>query len=215
MHDLLSSGSRFMRAMSRTADLILLNLLYLLTCAPIFTIGAANTALYTVCFRFGTDREEGLFRSYFRAFRDNFRQATILWLFFLLFGTAACVNIFLFYSMGGVMHYAFLLFLAALAMVGLLSGYSFPLLSQFDNDLKSTLKNGLIMGIAYLPRSILIVAFNVLPLAVYAVNFYVFLEAGFLWVFLYFSAAAYINCFLLKKVFAPYLPEEKEEEEYA
>lgn len=54
MHTIFSPDSRFMRIMGCVADLILLNLCYLLTCVPVLTIGAASAALYTVCFRFGT-----------------------------------------------------------------------------------------------------------------------------------------------------------------
>ena len=83
-----SLDSKFMQAMSRVADLIILNVIYLVTCLPVVTIGAASTALYTVCFRLGTAREGSLVKGYFRAFRDEFRQATLIWLFLLLFGAA-------------------------------------------------------------------------------------------------------------------------------
>ncbi|MCI6435817.1 MAG: YesL family protein, partial [Clostridiales bacterium] len=65
-----SPDSKFMQAMARIADLVILNLLFLVSCIPLVTIGAASAALYTVCFRFGTDREQGVCRSYFRAFRE-------------------------------------------------------------------------------------------------------------------------------------------------
>ena len=51
-----SLDSKFMQALSRIADLILLNLVFLVTCIPIFTIGAASAALYSVAFRLGTER---------------------------------------------------------------------------------------------------------------------------------------------------------------
>ena len=79
-----SLDSKFMQVMSRVADLIILNVIYLVTCLPVVTIGAASTALYTVCFRLGTAREGSLVKGYFRAFRDEFRQATLIWLFLLL-----------------------------------------------------------------------------------------------------------------------------------
>ena len=66
-----SLDSKFMQVMSRVADLIILNVIYLVTCLPVVTIGAASTALYTVCFRLGTAREGSLVKGYFRAFRDD------------------------------------------------------------------------------------------------------------------------------------------------
>lgn len=213
MQGLFSLDSKFMRAMSRIGDLLLLNVFYLLTCVPVFTIGAANTALYTVCFRFGTDREAGITRSYFRAFRDNFKQGTVLWLIVLLCGTTACLNTYIFYAMPGAIRYAFVVFAILFLLVLLVSGYIFPLLSQFQNDNKSTLRNALILSLGYLPRSVLVAALNVFPFALMLLDFYSFLQAGFFWVALYFSAAAYGNTFLLKKVFAPYLKSEENKEE--
>ena len=199
-----SPDSKFMQAMARVYDLVILNLLFLLSCVPLITIGAASAALYTVCFRIGTDREQGIFRSYFQAFRENFRQGTILWLIAVVFFGAGIVNVFLFYSMEGPLHYLFLLMTALVVLELLIYSYAFPLLSQFHNKNLPTLKNALFLSLGYLPRSLVIAVVNVFPLALALVDPYLFLQTGFLWAFLYFSAAAYINALLLKKVFAPY-----------
>lgn len=204
MQALFSPDSRFMRAMSRIGDLLLLNFFYLLTCVPIVTIGAATTALYTVCFRFETDREAGVIRSYFQAFRGNWKQATVLWLILLLCGGSACLNAYIFYCMSGTLRYASILFLILFALALLVGGYLFPLLSQFENGTLSTLKNALALSLGYLPRSVLITALNIFPFVLLLTDLYVFLQVAFLWVALYFAAGAYLNCVLLKKVFAPY-----------
>lgn len=210
MQALFSPDSKFMRAMSRIGDLLLLNFFFLLTCVPIVTVGAASTALYTVCFRFETDRETGVIRTYFQAFRDNWKQSTVLWLILLLCGGSACFNAYIFYWMPGIIRYAFIPFLILFALVLLIGSYTFPLLSQFDNDILSTLKNALALSLGYLPRSILITALNIFPFALLLTNLYAFLQAAFIWVALYFAAAAYLNSWLLKKVFSPYI--EKEED---
>lgn len=199
-----SPDSKFMQAMARVYDLVILNLLFLLSCVPLITIGAASAALYTVCFRIGTDREQGIFHSYFQAFRENFRQGTILWLIAVVFFGAGIVNVFLFYSMEGPLHYLFLLMTALVVLELLIYSYAFPLISQFHNKNLPTLKNALFLSLGYLPRSLVIAVVNVFPLALALVDPYLFLQTGFLWAFLYFSAAAYINALLLKKVFAPY-----------
>lgn len=200
-----SPDSKFMQAMGRIADLVTLNLLFLLSCVPLVTIGAASTALYTVCFRIGTEREQGVCRSYFQAFRENFKQGTILWLILALFLITGFLNTLLLYSLEGELHYLFLLTAILLVLAVMIFSYAFPLVSQFSNDIRSTLKNALFLSLGYLPRSVLIVGLNAFPLVLALLDLYVFLQAGFLWVFLYFSAAAYLNTLLLKKVFAPYL----------
>lgn len=209
MQTLFSPDSKFMMAMSRIGDLLLLNFFFLLTCVPIVTIGAATTALYTVVFRFGTEREQGLVKSYFIAFRDNFKQATCLWLLALLCGGSAGFNTLLFYAQSGGFHNLYILFAVLFVLVLFVAGYAFPLLSQFNSGNMQILKNALILSIAYFPRSILIVVINIFPWALLVLNFYLFLQAGFLWVMLYFSAAAYLNSVLLKKVFDPYMKTEE------
>lgn len=211
MEALFSPDSTFMKAMSRIGDLLMLNFFFLITSLPVFTIGASVTALYTVCFRLGTDRESGVIRSYFRAFRDNFKQGTILWLIVLLCGVTALMNTLVFYAMSGMLRYAFVLFAILFVLVLLTAGYLFPLLSQFSNDIPSTLKNALILSMGYLPRSVVIAGLNVFPFVLMGFNLYAFLKAGFVWAALYFSAAAYANTLLLKKVFAPYMPKDEEE----
>ena len=212
MHALFSPDSKFMTVMSRGGDLVILNLLVLLTSIPIFTIGASVTALYTVCFRFGTDREQPVFRSYFRAFRDNFKQATQIWLILLVCGAACCFDIYIFLSLPSMLRYVSVVFCIALVLVVLVFSYAFPLLSQFENKNKNILTNALFLSLGYLPRSILLAALNVLPWVLLVTNIITFMQAGFLWVALYFSTAAYVGTLLLKKVFAPYMPEESDEE---
>ena len=211
MNGLFAPDSRFMRYLNRFADLMILNLLFLLTSIPIFTIGASLTALYSVCFHLGTDREGSTFRDYFAAFKENCRQATARFLLLLLWlmGTGGAAVIFCF--MAGWMHYLFVPFAVLFIVVVLVASYVFPLLSRFDNQNTITLKNAALLSLGYLPRSIIIGAINLFPFVLLAVDLLAFLKAGFAWLIIWFSAAAYCNCLLLKKVFAPYLEEKKDD----
>ena len=205
-----SLDSKFMCGMNRLTDLMILNLVYLVTCVPIFTIGAANAALYCVCFRMGTEQEGHVLKDYFRAFCSNFRQGSLLWILFLLVGGVTCLDIVLLPGTGGAIHCLFYLFVFLLVLGILMSGYVFPLLSQFQNSCMATLKNALILSMAYLPRTILIAALNVLPWAVLLVNPYLFWRVVPLWLTFYFSGSASIGVRLLRKVFAPYMNPEEE-----
>lgn len=207
---LFSLDSKFMQALSRIADLILLNLVFLVTCIPIFTIGAASTALYSVAFRLGTEREEGVFRCYFRAFRSNFKQGTIVFLVLLLPCLLLIFSVFFYSTLDGVAHFLTYLCVALLVVLTLIYGYVFPLLSQFSNSVKQTLKNALLLSIGYLPRSLVIAVLNVLPWALLYYGTLFFFQMGILWILLYFSTAAYINARILRKVFAPYQETEEE-----
>ena len=207
MSKLFSMDSKFMRVMGRIGDLILLNLLFLVTSLPIFTIGAATTAMYTVCFRFGSDRESGTTRSFFEAFRVNFKQATILWLIMLLILATAFFNAIFFWLLPSAIRYGALIFVFIFLLAFFMLSYAFPLLSQFDNKNMGILKNSLIMSMGYLPRTLVIAAINILPWVLLLTNIILFLQGSFLWVMIYFAGAAFINTKLLHKVFAPYMTE--------
>lgn len=205
MQAFFSSDSKLMQAMGRIGDLVILNLLFFISCLPLFTIGAASAALYTVCFQMGTEKESGIFRTYVHAFRENFKQGTVVFLILALFLLAGFFDTLLLSSLAGWLRYGCILTAILLVLAVLMYSYAFPLLSQFSNGIRGTLKNALFLSLGYLPRSLLIAAVNVFPMALALLDLYLFLQMGFLWVFLYFSAAAYLNSLLLKKVFARYM----------
>lgn len=206
-----SLDSKFMQAMSRLADLMMLNILFLVTSLPVFTIGAASTALYSVTCRIGTERETGIIRPYFQAFRENFKQGTVMFLILFLPAVVLLLCYFLASAYGGMMRYLSLLYIPLLLVFAFVYSYAFPLLSQFNNTVKVTLKNALLLSIAYLPRTLVMVVLNLLPLALLYTQTMLFFQVGFLWLMLYFSASAYFNALLLRKVFAPYQEAQEEE----
>ena len=205
MQAFFSSDSKLMQAMGRIGDLVILNLLFFISCLPLFTIGAASAALYTVCFQMGTEKESGIFRTYVHAFRENFKQGTVVFLILALFLLAGFFDTLLLSSLAGWLRYGCILTAILLVLAVLMYSYAFPLLSQFSNGIRGTLKNALFLSLGYLPRSLLIAAVNVFPMALALLDLYLFLQMGFLWVFLYFSDAAYLSTLLLKKVFARYM----------
>ena len=80
---LFDSDGPLMTALSRFADIVICNLMFVLFSLPVFTIGASLAALYTCTLQFvyEEDKDTGLvFRDFWLAFKRNFKQATILWL---------------------------------------------------------------------------------------------------------------------------------------
>ena len=164
MFSLFSPDSEFMLAMERVFDLLLLNVLFLLTSLPVVTIGASATALYTVCFRFDTEREGSVWKDYFRAFRENFRQSTLLWLVIALFALTSGVNVILFRGMTGVLSWLFLPCSVLLVIAVLMGSCLFPLLSQFSNDSRTAMKNAFFLSVGYLPRFLMVAGIMFFPL---------------------------------------------------
>ena len=72
-----------MVVLSRIADLILINVFTLILCIPVFTAGAAITAGYYTLLKIRRDEDSGTTKLYFKSFKENFKQATVIWLIFL------------------------------------------------------------------------------------------------------------------------------------
>lgn len=213
MGNFFSLDSKFSTFMSRITDLMLLNILYLITCIPIFTIGAATTALYTICFRMGTDRETGIVKPFFRAFRDNFSQSTVLWLILLVIGGIIAVDLFVCYHAEGFLHVLFYVFMLMALLLIFLCSYTFPLVSQFYNSNKGTLRNALFFSICYLPKTVVIAILNVFPLILPLFNLPLFFQLGMVWILFYNAVVAYGNSHLLRKVFTPYYKQAAEQQQ--
>ena len=204
MFSMFSPDSKFMQVLSRITDLILLNILFLITSLPVFTVGAAASAMYTLCFRMMREEEGGIVKPYFRAFRENFKQGTAIWLVLLIIVLPALFYFDRVFQMESMVRYAGFLFLL-IAAAGLLTmGYVFPWISQFRNTTVQSLQNALILSITSLPRSIAVTVINLLPVILWAVNYDLFEKISFLWLALYFAAAAYMNTGILWHVFKPY-----------
>lgn len=79
--------------LNKLGDIIVANLLFLVCCIPIITIGPALTALYHCMLRTVKGNNNGTTKTFFRAFKENFRQSLIVWLGLLAFGFILFLNI--------------------------------------------------------------------------------------------------------------------------
>ena len=80
--NIFDEGSPVLRFLNRVTDLLVLNLLALLMCLPVVTVGASLTAMHYVLLKLVRDEEGYIAKSFFRSFKRNFLQATVIWLIF-------------------------------------------------------------------------------------------------------------------------------------
>lgn len=202
----------FWRAMNRVADIFILNVLFIICSLPIVTIGASATALYTVTLRIVRDEESYIVKGFWKAFKDNFKQSTIIWLIMLLVGAFLGVDLYLTSvmesSLMNIFKYIFY-FITFLYVITL--SFVFPVQSRFDNTIKNTIKNALIMGIAhFLPWTILIVVLNALPILLALYFTTMFLAIGIpLFLLCGFGAIAFFNSKMFNRIFKKYIPSEE------
>lgn len=154
---MLQHDSPLMEALSRAADYVICNLLCLLCCLPVVTIGAAQCAKYAVGMKIVRGEEPSVARAFFAAFRSNFRQATLLWL--LVGGTMGFLGAdwFLIYKRGTETYpflFLLLLGLATYLTAGVFFSV-FPLLARFQLRNLEALKGAAAFSLLHLPRVLL------------------------------------------------------------
>lgn len=133
MMKLFREKRRFMRALSCIADLIGLNLLTLLFCVPVFTAGAAITAVYSCVFRIRENREGYLIKDFWQAFKNNFRQATVIWLTSLAIFVMLYMDYFIFAEIGtGMAAWVLQIMTVAVGIIILeILSYALPMVAYF------------------------------------------------------------------------------------
>ena len=164
--NIFEEGSPFQQFLNKVADLLILNLVTLLTCLPIITIGASTTALYACTLKIADGIDGEITKRFFSSFRQNFAQATRVWLILLaaglLIGADTYIAVHLRSSSTGVPAVFWTLNLALLFVIGIVYViillYIFPLISKFSNTDFNMFKNSLLIGIRYLFCTIMLFA---------------------------------------------------------
>ena len=211
MSNFFNMDNSLWRFLGRLADVMILNIVFLITCLPVVTIGAAWTSLSYVTLKMSRDEESYIVKSYFKAFRQNFRQATAIW-------GIALVAMFIFYmdfhiirSMNPSMAQAMFILLAAIAMLAALTLlYVFPVLAKFDNTILNTIKNAFFMAIGNLPHTLLMAAVIVGSVVLTFLSQQTIAVGLLVWIMVGFALIAFLNAHILVKVFDKYIPQEEE-----
>lgn len=203
--------NKFFVFMGRVGDLIILNILCLVCCIPVITIGASLTSLFYVTLKMVRNEESYLVRSFFKAFRQNFRQATIMNLIFLVMSAIIYMDIAIIGQMSGI---ASKVFVCMFALIGTLFAmtflYAYPVLSKFYNTIRGTLQNAILMAIRHLPYTIIMLVIAALPVAGFFMAPSAQFQATILMLMFFVGGAvvAYLNSIFLVKIFDKYIPEE-------
>ena len=149
MHGILNPEGPVMSFITKITYSAYLNLLWLVCCLPIVTAGASTTALFYVTLKVAKNEEGSLTKSFFHSFRENFRQATVIWLILLAVGIVLGVDGYIFYHMrfeNAFWTVATAVFLVAAAAYAIILMYIFPLLARFDNTTAAMFKNAIMLG---------------------------------------------------------------------
>ena len=157
--------SPLMNFLNKAADLMWLNILALICCIPIVTAGASFTALHYVALKIVRNEESYITRGFLKSFKQNFKQATAIWLILLLAMLLLAGDFYIIFYSGMEFNVVIkVIIMAAIVLVAFVATFVFPLLAKFDNTVKQTIKNAFFMSIMQLPKTILMIVMNLAPI---------------------------------------------------
>jgi len=197
--------------MCKVADLVILNLLVIVCSLPVFTVGAAWTAMHFVTIRMARKEHQYVVKDFLRSFKENFKQATIIWLLALVAAFVFIGDVLIYKEIPDQIPKVLMVVVMVLAylVLGTLL-YAFPLLSRFYNTVRGTLKNAFLVSIVNIPYTFLFAFLAVLPFAVW---YFIIELAPFVLLF-GFSLPAYIASRSWVKILSKFEPEQETEEEF-
>lgn len=196
-----------MRGLTRVADVMILNFLFIVTSVPVITLGASLTALNFTAMRIATGRCNSVSGDYFRSFRQNFRQGTIVGLILAMLGSVLAAWYIVVTNLA-VEPLAELLLLAVwygLALTfAMMALFAFPYLASFEGTTRQVLRNAPLMSWKHSLTSL--GALALIGLSVVVTVFYPHVTGyGLFWLLAGFGAIATANGFLFARIFDRYI----------
>jgi uncharacterized membrane protein YesL len=203
-----AADSALSRFLSRVGDLMILNVLFIVTSLPIVTIGASLTALNFVALRFPKDESDSVPRDYLRSFKQNFRQATLVWAIVMVVAAALAAwyilaaNV----TLGAVVQLILLViwYVIAVAFAGTVL-FVFPYLAKFEGSTRDVFRNARLMSWRH-GLTTLVVAL-ITGVCILVTLFYPQLVGyGLLWFLIGFALIAVLEGLMFARVFRRYAP---------
>lgn len=173
-------NSGFWRFVNRALDVLLLNLLWIVFSLPVITIGASTCAAFYVTMKM-VDEEEGyVARMFVKAFKENFKQGTLMWLF-----TAPCIYAdYLIWQLvikgDGINFIVIVGAILYTAIIALVILYSYPLIARYKNSLRNIIKNAFGVSMLYFKRTLFLLFLVALEVAIIFWNRYTLIAGAFI-----------------------------------
>lgn len=207
MNSLLNPDNPVMQFITKVVYSVYLNLLWILCCIPVITVGASTTALYYVTLKMVKNEEGGITKMFFRAFKENFKQSTLVWMILLALGVVLGIDGYVLWHLrfeNAFWTIITAVFIVAAAAYLIVILYIFPLMARFENSIFAMFKNSLFIGIRFLLCTVLLVVIHFIMLLV---SIHIFTPA----IIFGEGLCAFLGSYFLSNILA--LCEEKSQEE--
>lgn len=151
--------NKFINGLGKLVDCVWLSILWFLCCIPIVTIGTSSTALYYTVHKSVRGNRGYTTRTFFSAFKDNFKQSILSYLVWLVVMVILVIDMLVTREVlktGSSMGMFFYFFIVVLVFATIWGVYLFAYVARFQNTVKATLKNAILLELRHLPWSLLI-----------------------------------------------------------
>lgn len=196
--EMLKPDNKIAHILTKICDLAVLNIVWLLTSIFLITIGPSTVALYTVVDKMRSDTDEGIVKTYFKAFRDNLKNGMFLSFVFWIFFGVVFFDVHLLHKMaGGLSSFMYGGCIALILFGAMCFIYTFELAAIFENTIKGYFIAAFKLVLCNLPLSILVLAVNVcIPVAFFFLPEVISRFAALILIFGG-STVAYVSSYLL------------------
>ena len=192
--------------MTKIGIIITANLMFVVFSVPFITIGAGLTALYHVMFK--TLRGGGIcnpFKEFWAGFKNNFKQATITWVLFVVIMGFLTVDIQICEQAGGgVSAFRFPLYVIC-AIIIFIYLYMLPTTAAFYGSIAQHIKDSVYFIIKKPFKFIVIAFFDIFPLVLTYSDQQDLPLYAFIWVIAGFGLITMLGATLLLPEFRPFL----------
>lgn len=209
MRKFFSPDSIAMRFLTLFCNLMYINFLFLLCSIPLFTIGSAITAMYSTLFKMLHGDDPFIGKTFFKAFKENFKQSTLIWLpisifeFLFIAGIYITLNVLdpMYKSLQYPLSIAFFLILC-------ISNYIFPQIALFKQKNSVTVKNAVLLAISNFPTTLFMIAVPVILYLIGGLSGKNTVMVFSILLFFGIAAITYYNAALLRRIFNRIMGEE-------
>lgn len=157
----------FFNLMDQIGDLVILNLLWLVCCLPVITIGASTIAMTDVTMKMIAGEAPVVSRTFFRVFKEKFKQATMVFLAFLAMGSILFLDFLISPGYPGFLGGILLVGSVAFGVAWLWAAvYVFPVMLTFQEKFKETIKKAILISYIHFPSTLAISGIVLTPILI-------------------------------------------------
>ena len=194
-----------MRFCEKVLDIVTVNLLFVVSCLPIVTIGVAKISLYQTIFEVKSSRRVPVFRTYMRAFKQNLKLGLQLGLLVLGIFLISVVDLSLFWGQTGLgFQLIKAICLGILIFLTLVMLASYPIAARYDLTWKEALQKGLLLVSFNFVWFFLMLAIILLIIMLLYLSGFTLVLGGSAFLLFGFGLLAFCQAGLMEKLFAKY-----------